>query len=49
MTNNSNLHKATKNKNDEFYTMIDTVEKELVYYKKYLKNKNVLCNCDNPK
>lgn len=49
MTNNSNLNKARKAKNDEFYTMIDTVEKELTYYKKHLKNKIVLCNCDNPK
>ena len=30
MTNSSNLHKAMKTKNDEFYTMMDTVEKELV-------------------
>ena len=49
MTNNSNLHKAMNGKNDEFYTMIDTVEKELVHYKKHLKNKIVLCNCDDPK
>ena len=48
MTKNSNLHKARKGKNDEFYTMIDTIEKELIYYKKQLKNKTVLCNCDNP-
>ena len=48
MINNSNLHKAKICKNDEFYTMIDTVEKEMVYYKKHLKNKIVLCNCDNP-
>lgn len=45
----SNLYKARKGKNDEFYTMIDTVEKELVHYKKHLKNKIVLCNCDDPK
>ena len=49
MTNNSNLSKARKVKNDEFYTMIDTVEKELVYYKNQLKDKIVLCNCDDPK
>lgn len=49
MINNSNLYKARKVKNDEFYTMIDTVEKELVHYKKHLKNKIVLCNCDDPK
>ena len=49
MINNSHLSKARKIKNDEFYTMIDTVEKELVHYKKHLKNKIVLCNCDDPK
>lgn len=48
MTNNSNLYKAKKGKNDEFYTTIYTVEKELIYYKKQLKNKTVLCNCDDP-
>ena len=49
MVNNSNLSKARMSKNDEFYTMIDTIEKELTYYKKHLKNKIVLCNCDDPK
>lgn len=48
MTNNLNLNKAKKGKNDEFYTQFDMVEKELTYYKKHLKNKIVLCNCDNP-
>lgn len=48
MPNNSNLNKAKKGKNDEFYTQFDMVEKELTYYKKHLKNKIVLCNCDNP-
>ena len=41
MINNSNLHKAMKNKNDEFYKMIDTGEKELVHYKQHLNNKIV--------
>lgn len=49
MINNSNLRKAAKAKNDEFYTMIDTVGKELIHYKKHLKDKIVLCNCDDPK
>lgn len=48
MPNNSNLNKAKKGKKDEFYTQFDMVEKELTYYKKHLKNKIVLCNCDNP-
>ena len=49
MVNTSNLYKARMGKNDEFYTMIGTIEKELTYYKKHLKNKIVLCNCDDPK
>lgn len=48
MPNNSKLNKAKKSKNDEFYTQFDMAEKELTYYKKHLKNKIVLCNCDNP-
>lgn len=34
-------------KNDEFYTQLSDVNKELVHYKEYFKNKVVLCNCDD--
>ena len=44
---NSNLHQAKKNKNDEFYTQLTDIEKELQYYTEYLKNKTVYCNCDD--
>jgi hypothetical protein len=44
---NGSLHRARKNKNDEFYTSLDTVEEELQYYKQHFKNKVVLCNCDD--
>lgn len=47
MSNNSNLTKAQKEKNDEFYTLYEDVEKELVHYKEYLKGKKVYCNCDS--
>lgn len=46
---NSNLHNAKREKNDEFYTQLTDIEKELKHYKKHFKNKVVFCNCDDPK
>lgn len=34
---NKFLEKAKKSKNDEFYTLLVDIEKELKYYKKFLK------------
>jgi len=45
---NSNLHVAKRNKNDEFYTQLTDIEKELYHYREYFKGKIVLCNCDDP-
>ncbi|MDK2063343.1 adenine-specific methyltransferase EcoRI family protein [Aliarcobacter butzleri] len=45
---NQNLHKAKQVKNDEFYTQIEDIEKELQHYKQHLKGKVVYCNCDDP-
>lgn len=45
---NDNLHKAKSAKNDEFYTQLTDVSKELMHYKKHFKNKIVFCNCDDP-
>lgn len=45
---NSNLHKAKDAKNDEFYTQLTDVAKELMHYKAHFKDKIVLCNCDDP-
>lgn len=45
---NSNLHKAKQAKNDEFYTQLCDVEKELMHYKSHFKDKIVFCNCDDP-
>jgi hypothetical protein len=45
---NKNLHKANKAKNDEFYTQLTDIEKELKNYKEHLKGKVVFCNCDDP-
>lgn len=48
MSNNSKLHKAKKEKNDEFYTQLEDIERELVHYKEHFKGKTVFCNCDDP-
>lgn len=48
MTTNANLHKAKNAKNDEFYTQLTDVEKEMIHYKHHFKDKIVYCNCDDP-
>lgn len=48
MSSNANMHKAKNEKNDEFYTQITDIEKELKHYKKHFKDKVVFCNCDDP-
>jgi hypothetical protein len=45
---NSNLKKANKAKNDEFYTQLVDIEKELKHYKEQFRGKVVYCNCDDP-
>lgn len=45
--NNLLLHKAKKNKNDEFYTQLSDIEKEVKYYEKHFRGKTVFCNCDD--
>ena len=49
MSKNKKLNNAIKNKNDEFYTQLKDIEKELENYKIFFKNKTIYCNCDNPK
>ena len=46
---NHNLNNAKDSKNDEFYTQLTDIEKELKHYKNHFKNKVVLCNCDDPR
>lgn len=45
---NVNLHKAKNTKNDEFYTRLTDVSKEMMHYKKHFKDKIIFCNCDDP-
>ena len=46
MAKNTNMNIAKSAKNDEFYTRIEDIEKELKYYKDFFKGKVVYCNCD---
>ncbi|MBQ9253767.1 MAG: adenine-specific methyltransferase EcoRI family protein [Bacteroidales bacterium] len=48
MAGNENLHRANKQKEDEFYTQLSDIENELKHYKEHFKGKKVLCNCDDP-
>lgn len=47
MGNNKNLNSAKKAKDDEFYTLYETVEKEIPFYKEALKGKIIYCPCDD--
>ena len=49
MAKNANLSNAKKAKNDEFYTRLEDIEKELNEYDPAVfKNKTIFCNCDDP-
>ncbi len=48
MTNkNANMHKAKKEKNDEFYTQMSDIKAELKHYDKHFEGKKIYCNCDS--
>lgn len=47
MNTNSNLNKAKKEKNDEFYTQYSDIEKELQHYTQHFKDKIVICPCND--
>lgn len=49
MTKNNNLHNAKKAKNDEFYTRLEDIEKEMCHYREHFRGKVIYCNCDDPK
>ena len=46
---NRSLGAARATKQDEFYTQLSDIEKELRHYREHFENKTVLCNCDDPK
>lgn len=49
MAINSRINKARRDKKDEFYTMIEDVEREMSHHIHHFKDKVVYCNYDNPK
>ena len=49
MKKNANLHTAKKEENDEFYTLYEDIEKEMINYRNQFKDKVVYCNCDDYK
>lgn len=46
---NSNLRNAKVARNDEFYTRLIDIEKELKYYHDHFRGKTVYLNCDDPR
>ncbi|MDO9676423.1 adenine-specific methyltransferase EcoRI family protein [Glaesserella parasuis] len=48
MAGNKNLHRANREKNDEFYTRLVDIENELRHYTQHFKDKIIFCNCDDP-
>ena len=46
---NKLLQQAKKSKNDEFYTQLCDIERELQHYQSHFKGKVVYCNCDDPR
>lgn len=47
MAKNNNLHAAKTAKNDEFYTQLEDIEREMVNYVPFFEGKVVYCNCDD--
>ena len=45
---NVTLQRARRNRDDEFYTSYETIQKEVPEYKNDFFNKVVICNCDDP-
>lgn len=46
---NQSFRRAKDSKQDEFYTQLSDIEKELKHYKKHFEGKVVYCNCDDPR
>lgn len=48
-TQNASLSRAKSNKEDEFYTQKEDVERELKHYRTHFNGKVVYLNCDDPR
>lgn len=48
MAGNTNLAQAKAARDDEFYTQLPDIERELHHYRQHFRDKVVFCNCDDP-
>ena len=48
MASNVNLAQAKAARDDEFYTQLADIERELHHYRQHFRGKIVFCNCDDP-
>ena len=48
MKTTKNLNRAKRDKNDEFFTPMNVISKEVVNYWDEFEGKRVYCNCDDP-
>lgn len=46
---NRSLNNARDAKQDEFYTKLSDIEREVKHYKQHFKGKVIYCNCDDPR
>lgn len=44
MAKSANLGAAKNAKQDEFYTQLSDIEKEMRHYRRHFKDKTILCN-----
>ncbi|MBQ9726840.1 MAG: adenine-specific methyltransferase EcoRI family protein [Kiritimatiellae bacterium] len=49
MPRTDELTQARRGGNDEFYTQLADIEREVVHYRDHFRGKTVLCNCDDPR
>lgn len=47
-TRNASLNSARYDRDDEFCTRVEGIERELRHYKEHFRGKTVLLNCDDP-
>ena len=48
MAGNDSFARAKSAREDEFYTQLTDIEKEMRHYRQHFKGKTILCNCDDP-
>ncbi len=48
MAGNDSFARAKFAREDEFYTQLTDIEKEMRHYRKHFNGKTILCNCDDP-